>query len=344
MKAKTYRLDEYKIIQFDTGQLMWEAHFGFGQFQTGRCFAKGSILFIGPAENRENGFLKGEFLDDLKRYPQWIGTKYFCIGFDIKHCKNGKRLTIKELMWWTLCHSSGEGVKIHRDASRNFSNSAATEKVKENVEYRLQQDEIIVRTDGQIVSRTFTRSNFVKSGNCFILENILFIGLQQNEPFALNKRQFIVKLCQLPRWDRTNFFCKRFSLNACYPDSMLQGEWKRLQRWESVTKNGARNDCVTNSEPDISNGPYMEVFSASLSTNFGSSAKPVQGQSKRGQFSRFIRSNILNNIAIFRELSIIGLKKTIRMVALIYSLIASFFALLIGVFKKQYGRWNGKNK
>jgi hypothetical protein len=72
MKATIYRLGEWKIIESDTGELRWEAHFGFGGLQEERCFRKGMILFIGPAEINRPGLFKGEFLDHLKPcFPRW---------------------------------------------------------------------------------------------------------------------------------------------------------------------------------------------------------------------------------------------------------------------------------
>ena len=122
MKAETYRLGEYKIIESNTGQLTWEAHFGFGEFQMGRCFRKGSILLFGPPENCQNGFLKGEFLDELKKYPRWGKTRFYCIGIRVQHCKSCKSLTKEEMMLWMFGRSLGEGVEIDRDAPNIFSN------------------------------------------------------------------------------------------------------------------------------------------------------------------------------------------------------------------------------
>jgi hypothetical protein len=48
--------------------LSWEAHFGLGALQEGKCFRKGMILFIGPAEGDRPGYLKKDFLDHLKQY------------------------------------------------------------------------------------------------------------------------------------------------------------------------------------------------------------------------------------------------------------------------------------
>ena len=223
MKAETYRLNECKIIESNSGILSWEAHFGFGEFQMGRCFKKGSILFIGPPENCQNGFLKAEFLDDLKKYPKWNKTKFFCNGVDVHHCKNGKRVTKEEMMLWTLGRSLGEKVEIHRDAPKIFPNSACAGKATENAVYRLQRYEIIISAGRQIIARTYSGSNSVNSGNCTILENILFIGPQQNKSSDLNKRQFIANLRQRPRWDQTDFFCKKFALHECKPGSRMQG-------------------------------------------------------------------------------------------------------------------------
>ena len=57
MTASVYRLGEYKVIRTATGQLEWEAHAGFGSFRTGRCFRKGSILFIGDLHLSTRGLL-----------------------------------------------------------------------------------------------------------------------------------------------------------------------------------------------------------------------------------------------------------------------------------------------
>jgi hypothetical protein len=38
MKINIYKLGEYKIIESDAGELRWEAHFGLGELQEGRCF------------------------------------------------------------------------------------------------------------------------------------------------------------------------------------------------------------------------------------------------------------------------------------------------------------------
>ena len=347
MKEAIYRLGEYKIIESGTGQLTWEAHFGFGEFQMGRCFTKGSILFIGPPENCQNGFLKGEFLDDLKKYPKWGKTKFYCIGVGVHHCKNGKSVTKEEMMLWTFGRSPGEGIEIHRGAPEIFSNCAAAGKVLENAVYRLQRYEVIVKTDGQIFSRTYSGSNSVSSGNCFILENILFIGPQQNKPSNFNKRQFLANLRQLPIWDQTAYFSKRFSLHECEPGNEVKEERKKLLYQTNATKKyGAGNEYKNDSETKIPNGAYRASFSIKLSAILGSFADFTESRDEHDQLSyfRFIKSYISKSIAIFRESSIRILEKTIRTVAPIFFITASLFVFMIGYLKKHHKRWNDRKK
>jgi len=347
MKENIYRLNEYKIIEIDTGQLIWEAHFGFGEFQRGRCFRRGSILFIGPADNCGNGFLKGEFLDDLKNYPKWVKTKFYHIGAGIHHCKNGRSVTKEEMALWTLGPSPEEGAELHRDAAKIFSNTAVAGKDAENALYRLQRYEIMARTDGKIISRTYSGSNSVSSGECFILENILFIGSHQNEPLSLNKKQFVVTLSQLPIWDQTAYFSKRLSLHECEPGHDVNRERKKLTFETNATKEkGDENDSKNNSEAKISHVAYRASFSKRLSANLGSFAEFTERRDEyvRLLHFRFIKSYISNIISTLRESGISTLKKIIRSTAQFSFITASLFVSKIGYFKKHHKRWNGRNK
>ena len=347
MKETVYRLGEYKIIESDTGQLMWETHFGFGEIQKGRCFRKGSILFIGPAESYRNGFLKGEFLDDLKKYPKWSQTKFFGNGVDVHHCKNGKSVAKEEMMLWTLGRSFEEGFEIHRDAPKAFSNSASVGKLTGNAVYRLQRHEIIVRTDGQVISKTYSGSNSVNSGNCFILENILFIGPQKNKPSNFNKRQFLANLRNLPIWEQTAYFSKRFSLHECEPGNKVKEERKKLPSENNATqKYGAGNEYKNNSEAKIPNSAYRASFSTKLFAILGSVADFTESRDEYDRLSRFrfIKSYISKSIAFFRESGIRILKKIICTVVLIFFITASLFVFMIGYLKKHHKRWNDRKK
>ncbi len=224
MRAAFYKLGENKIIESNTGVLMWEAHFGLGAFQEGRCFRKGSILFIGPAESGHLGFLKGEFIDHLKPLPAWLKTKYYCRGLEVYHCKTGQRVTKVEMQVWMLDGGIDEGDRLFSEKPGQRSNDITTGKARGDVAFRLQKYEIIEKTNNQFVWRTSAGPNTVSVGNCIILEDILFIGSWQNKQYAMSKRQFLANLQQLPKWDQTKYFCPKLALHECKTGKIIQEE------------------------------------------------------------------------------------------------------------------------
>jgi hypothetical protein len=347
MKETIYRLGEYKIIESDTGQLMWEAHFGFGENQKGRCFRKESILFIGSAESYQNGFLKGEFLDDLKKYPKWGKTKFHCTGVGVRHCINGKSVTKEEMMLWTLSRGREEGIDIHREAAKTFSNGASAGKVTENAVYRLQRYEITVGADGQIISKTYSRSKCITWGDCFILENILFIGPHQNKPSNFNKRQFLESLRQLPNWDQTAYFSKKFSLHECKLGNEVKEKRKKLPYETNATKKeGTGNDNKNKSVAKSSKNAYQASFVAKLFAILGSVAGFTESRDEYDRLShyRFIKSYFSKSIAVLRKSGVKILKKIFHTVALIFYIATSLFVFMIGYLKKQHKRWNDRKK
>lgn len=215
MKSTAYKLDEFKIIESDTGELVWEAHFGLGELREGRCFRKGGILFIGPAENYRPGFLKREFLDHLKPLPAWPKTEFYCNGFDVYHCSTGKGVTKAEMRMWTLERSDGKGNRPYPEQPGKGSNHIPPGRVKGDVSFRLQGYEIIRRSDGRIVWKTQAGPNSTRVGACVDEEDILFIGPQRGEQSGLVKQHFLSNLRQLPKWDQTRYYSLRLSLRDC---------------------------------------------------------------------------------------------------------------------------------
>jgi len=215
VKADIFKLGGYKITQSHTGNLRWEAHFGFGEIEEGRCFKKGSILFIGPMESRRDGFLKFEYMAHLNGFPDWFKTKYYCRGFEVYHCKTGRKVTKKEMQLWNL------GVGIHgrggrySENSRAPSNDTSVKSAQSHASHRLQRYEITKKPNDNIVWKTHAGPNTFSSGTCIILEDILVMGLQKNEQTRLNKKQFIAYLEQLPEWNQTTYYAPQLSLHEC---------------------------------------------------------------------------------------------------------------------------------
>ena len=222
VKTNIFRLGEFKIIESDARYLRWEAHFGLGEIKEGRCFKNGSILFIGPPESRHDGFLKFEFMTHLKGFPDWLKTKYYCKGLEVYHCKTGKKVTKEEMMLW----KPNRGIDGRSEPPLNAA-------------YRLQRYEIAQKPNGQIVWRTHAGPNTFSTGTCMILEDIIFMGLGQNEKAPLNKRQFLANLEKLPQWRQTAYFCPKISLHECKPENEMQHERKRWCEKKKATEKHA---------------------------------------------------------------------------------------------------------
>lgn len=236
MKESVYRLVEYKIFASDTGSMVWEAHCGFGESQIGRCFRKGSILFIGPAEKRQDGFLKGEFLDELQRYPAWLDSRFFCLGTAVYHCEGGFRVSGEEMRSW---RHPGPHRRRDRDPTPAPIHSLQVPVVGKDMEwdrYRLQKYEIAVTSDGKVVSITPSGARTAVVTECLVLEDILFITPGKVRALALARKPFFDHLARLPRWDGTTYFCKGLSLHECEPRGRSAGDPGRPRKERKTAK------------------------------------------------------------------------------------------------------------
>ena len=90
VQDKSYRLAQYEIILKGNGEIWWRAHAGFAGVKSGKCFIEGKVLFIGPSEMEETGSLKNEFLNYLKQFAPWDGTKYYCPSYTLYACLGGR--------------------------------------------------------------------------------------------------------------------------------------------------------------------------------------------------------------------------------------------------------------
>ncbi|MBU1712792.1 MAG: hypothetical protein KKD47_06765 [Proteobacteria bacterium] len=336
MKKNIYKLGEYKIIESDTGDLRWEAHFGLCAFQEGRCFKKGAILFIGPAESQGDGFFKSEFIDHLKPLQAWLMTKYYCRGLEVYHCKTGKRVAKEEMLLWMLDRNINEGNWIYSEKPVQFPNNISTRIETGNIAFRLQQYEIIKKTTGQFVWKINTGPNTVSSGNCIILEDILFIVPGQNEQTNLIKQQFLANLKQLSEWNQTKYYCHRLSLHDCKTGNIIQKEGERLpgDRRE-MEKFDIGNGYKNTAEFKIPDGKQRGIFSVRIFPILDSLANLSTSSGDHARFFRFkfIKSYISKIIAIFRTSGI--WKRITYTVALIFVIISLLFAFLIG-FRKEH--------
>lgn len=213
MITENYRLGHYKIIKSGIGELGWEAHFGLGEITGGRCFIKGSILFIGPTEWRGDGFLKSEFISHIKKFPDWLETNYYCKGLDIHHCKTGKKVADFEMLQWNSQRSTDRKGQIFSADSDTHSYARSSKRELKPGCWRLQQYEIDVESNNQICWKKYAGLKNFSVGECIVLEDILFLESGQSEEPNSNKRQFFEHLKKMPEWQQTAYFAPKLSPN-----------------------------------------------------------------------------------------------------------------------------------
>lgn len=227
MITENYRLGHYKIIKSGIGELGWEAHFGLGEITGGRCFIKGSILFLGPTEWRGDGFLKSEFMSHIKKFPDWLETKYYCKGLEIHHRKTGKKVVKLEMLQWNSQRGTDRKSTFSLAESDTHLDSISSNKKLKPDSYRLQQYEIAEESNNQIFWKTYAGLNNFSVGTCTILEDILFLDSGQSKKPKLNKRQFFENLKKLPEWHLTAYYAPKLSLHEIQIEKELQHDRRR---------------------------------------------------------------------------------------------------------------------
>ena len=213
MQTIAYKLSEYKIIEHKDGDLWWESHFGLGTLKTGKCFINKDILFIKPSDDTGPGFLKGEFLDHLKKLPRWKKTKFYCTSFKIYECKSGKT---KSLFEGTYGRLQNETILKKNESTLKEVTKNEYKSIKEDrsgdLSYKLYRYEIIEIKNGQFLWKSYGGLNSLKEGRCCINGSILFLEHGIPKQSGFKKREFLKKLNQLPDWDRTKYFCTSYAI------------------------------------------------------------------------------------------------------------------------------------
>ena len=216
-KVSFYKMGEYKITEKDSDDLLWEIHFGMGALKEGKCFRKGQILFLGPARDERPGFLTGEFLDHIKPFPCWMKTRYYCLGFHIRRCDTGEKVSEHEMRLWVnnpVRHLACKGDPQKHDPILKANGPDGNDI---DVSYALKNYEIAIKGNGMVLWKKSGTHNRVNSGRCLIMEDILFIGPPENEQPDTLKRQFHERLKLLPIWDCTEYYSCDFAILDCNP-------------------------------------------------------------------------------------------------------------------------------
>jgi hypothetical protein len=328
METKSYKLGEHKISEDYGGELRWEAHFGFGALREGRCYKKGSILFFGPVEAHRDGFLKSEFIDHLKAFPDWLKTKYYCNNPDIYNCQTGERVSREEMRLWVLDRDIDKEGGGYINGPIDHRYNIETDISDGDFAFKLQRFKIVKKRDGKILWETYGGAGRIKIGECKIVEDIIFIGPQQKEKIGLGRRQFIADLCLLAEWNQTKYYCPRHSLRDCRNIFKTEENRKKLYgRWISAIKSSdIRNKYKKPAESKSAGEPRSRIFSAGLSPIFDGIGKQIE--TYKSFFSKKLAAFCTPRFK----------KCKTHITALIRSMIFPLLSLLVGYLKELYKR------
>jgi hypothetical protein len=195
-KKRLYRLGEYRITDYENGRLSWERHVDFGVQRSGDGYILGDVLILGIGNQEENGFLIGEFLDQLKKLPVWNKTRYYCHTSEIWEVATSRGLTEDFL-------------------SRISSFVKRTPKGLKPGMFRLGRYGITLTAGNEVLWQTSGGINRVVGGSGRVESGLLILGSQEMDEEGPKKRDFQDTLNQLPQWEETQIWCLESVLQEC---------------------------------------------------------------------------------------------------------------------------------
>ena len=187
-----YRLNEYQISELSDGRLWWNSHSGFAIQIGGPSYIFGNVLLIGDRCSEENGFMKSEFLDYLKKLPWWNRTQYYCLSSSLLDTATGRHIDSESLQQLAYPHDASSSDTIISGKCENF---------------QLGRYQISIATEGDITWKSYFGMSQITVGSVSIESDILFLGPKLRGAPEENKREFLRALRSFPEWNRTTFWC-----------------------------------------------------------------------------------------------------------------------------------------
>lgn len=235
----SYRLGPYRIIEDQYGPLRWESYFGFARTKAGRCFIAGNILFLEPfTQIDEPGYLIGEYKQLVDRLPQWTKTKYYCSFYTMKACDACTTPPLKTIGTQTPAQMEAVTNGLQTQVTNALESAVNLSRHTKAVCYRLAHYKIIDNERGGLWWKNYAGLGRVKSGTCLLEGDILFIGHPENEEVGA-RRKFVEHLRQLPKWQKTKYYCFRYTLQTCNPGRARSSDaiGKRPGEWTKRATN-----------------------------------------------------------------------------------------------------------
>ena len=185
--SKLYRINEYRISEFADGRLWWDAHSGLGKQIGGPCFVYGNMLIFGTRCSEEDGFLKLEFFNQLKRLPFWHKTRYYCFISALMDVSSGTNISEQKLQ--QLIALAG---RTDTDSENMVAESPGT--------FRFWQYQISIAPNGEIIWKTCGGMGQVFGGSAIIESDVLFLGPKKfDDPRQKIKETFFTAIRIIPK-------------------------------------------------------------------------------------------------------------------------------------------------
>jgi hypothetical protein len=199
-----YRLGEYRITEDEHGLLRWETHSNFGVQRGGKCYIFGNVLILGNWSHEGSGYLQLEFSELLNKLPIWNRTTYYCFISDLLNVSTGRGIT-------------NDVLEKYRAITTNI-----TSKPPMNMSpgtFKLGRYQITVADNAELSWQMYENINRVVSGRCVIESDLLLIDPQEYDEENRSKREFLTKLNQLPKWNKTMAWCRSSVLRQCIDEA-----------------------------------------------------------------------------------------------------------------------------
>jgi hypothetical protein len=222
MMKLSYRLGQYKIIENENGDLWWECYAYFATTNSGKCFVVGNILFLEPyTKISEPGYLILEYNELLNKLPQWEKTKYYCSTYTIRSCKTGRTPPGNAISSSAREEAKRGTHNVTTDVTGTGRGKTEQSDEANSISYRLAQYEIIENESGELWWKAHAGLGRVRHGKCFVEDGMLFIGasskadLKKPGESGFLRREFLKHLNQLPKWEKTEYYCSSYTLRLC---------------------------------------------------------------------------------------------------------------------------------
>jgi hypothetical protein len=81
--------------------------------------------------------------------------------------------------------------------------------------YKLAQYKIIEKHNGALWWESYGGFSSLSGGKCFIEGDILFLGASETKEHGYLLLEFKENLAQLPRWEKTKYYCPSYTIYSC---------------------------------------------------------------------------------------------------------------------------------